>query len=261
MTKDELKVKTGQYYIDEEMQQMTFYDSRYYLNNKTGNYLPSASTILDAYPKGPEFFKWLKEKGSEADNIRDLAAAQGSFVHKCTEMYDNGEVVSLLNANGTISCSTREWAMFERYVQFSQKVCPIIKYNELSLVSEELGFGGTLDRIMEIEGKNYLMDIKTSNVLHNHYWLQLTAYKKLFNLEVDPEFKISGVGIIWLNAKTRGEGKSGSCQGKGWQVVFPDKEEEHYWKLFQHTQTLWLEENNNYKPNNLTYKLEHKKSQ
>jgi len=256
---DKLKLQTGQYLIDEELRQMTFLDSRYYLNERTGNYFPSASTILDAYPKGPEFFKWLKEKGGEADEIRDLAAAQGSFVHKCTELYDAGEVVSLVKADGTISCSTREWNMFEKYVQFSQKYNPEVLYNELSLVDEELGYGGTLDRIIRIDGKIYLIDIKTSNNLHNHYWLQMSSYVNLFNKVVQPDFTIDGIAILWLNAKTRTEGKSGTYQGKGWQLVFPDKDVDYYYTLFQHTKVLWEEENKNYRPNNLTYKLEHQK--
>jgi len=253
------KLDNGQFMIDEEKNVLTFLDSRFYKSNHTGMYYPSSTTVLDAFPKGPEFYKWLKENGMEADNIRDEAGARGSKVHKFTEDYDNGLEVSLFKGDGTIGCDTRVWKMFERYVEFSTKYNPNILYNELSLCSDELGYGGTIDRIIELDGKKVLMDIKTSNNLQESYFLQLASYVHLFQEQIKPDFKIDGICILWLNSKTRTEGKAGTYQGKGYQLVFPEQSIDYYFNLFQHTKVLWDVQNKDYKPLNLSYKMSHKK--
>lgn len=251
------KLSTGQYMIDQETKQITFLDQRFYAL-EDNVYVPSASTILNAYPKPASFYEWLKANGDDADNIRDEAARAGSVVHSYTEKYDNGEAVSLFNSEGTINCKSGDWKMFERYVEFSNKHNPVIVMNEESFASKELGYGGTLDRVIRFNDQNLLIDIKTSNQIHNHYWLQMASYVELLK-QFHPDLHIDNIAILWLNAKTRTEGKNGAIQGKGWQLVFPDKPIEYYWKLFLHTQALWNEENAGMKPNLLTYKLEHKK--
>ena len=252
------KLKTGQFEVDSQTNQITFSDVRFYKNEKTGEFYPSVSTILDAYPKNPQFYEWLKKEGENADEIRDLAGESGSLVHKATEDYDKGLDVNLFNMNGTIEYRIKEWQMFERYVEFSEKYKPIVLSCEENFVSEKYKTAGTLDRVIELGGKRLLIDIKTSNMLHNHYFLQMAAYVKLYE-EKYPEKPIDGCAILWLNAKTRGEDKKGGIQGKGWQLKFPEKDMEFYWNLFLCTQKLWMEENGDAKPRNLSYKLSHSK--
>lgn len=255
------KIRTGQFQIDEQTKQLTFLDLRFYSDGK-GGYFPSVTTILDAYPKTAQFYEWLKKMGSDADTIRDEAGERGSIVHQLTESYDIGNVISLIDADGKIRYRTAEWKMFEKYVEFCKEVKPKIIRTEYNIISPDLGTAGTIDRDIllnygKIKGK-YIMDIKTSNSLHDHYWLQTAAYVKLHNMAF-PDEQIDGVCILWLNANTRGPSKTGGIQGKGWQLVFPDKPLEHYWNLFKATQALWTEVNGNLKPNNITYTLEHKK--
>lgn len=49
-----------------------FLDSRFY-QHANGNFYPSVTTILDAYPKSAAFYEWLKKAGEDADEIRDEA--------------------------------------------------------------------------------------------------------------------------------------------------------------------------------------------
>ena len=105
--------------------------------------------------------------------------------------------------------------MFERYVDFTNEFKPNVELMELHMASEKLGYAGTLDRVITIDGKTYLVDIKTSNSIYPSYWLQLAAYRELLG---DLK-KIDGVAILWLNAKTRTRGKKGDIQGVGWQMV------------------------------------------
>lgn len=246
------KVGGSNVLLDISSNRITFLDNRFYLH-ENGNFYPSVTTILDAYPKGPEYFAWLKKVGEDSDNIRDEAGRRGSTVHMLTEKYDGGEEVSLMNENGFIGFKMSEWAQFERYIEFRSCFAFTVIDTELNLISPELGFAGTLDRVIEMNGKRILLDIKTSNAIYPSYWLQLAAYKRLYEGDIDQ------VAILWLNAKTRTEGAKGATQGPGWQMITRDSADEAKdWQLFQATHQLWLAENSNLKPRMTSYQLTHK---
>src|SRR5688572_24899077 len=93
--------------IDISLNRVTFLDARFY---KAGDqFIPSVTTILDAYPKGPDYYAWLKKVGEDSDSIRDEAGRRGSTVHQLTERYDTGEEVSMFNEDGFISFKMTEW--------------------------------------------------------------------------------------------------------------------------------------------------------
>jgi hypothetical protein len=241
--------------------QLTFKDGRFY-TDEDGNYFPSATTLLEAYPKPAQLIMWMKEVGSKADEIRDAAGKRGSSVHQLTEDYDQGIECTLLDEYGKPKYSLEEWAMFERYVEFSVNHKPEHHLIEQTFISSELGFAGTIDRVCTIDGKTYVLDIKTSNGIYNSYWLQLAAYKELY---MERAIKMSsnmphidGVAILWLNAKTRTAGKKGDIQGKGWQMV-SEFDTSKQWSLFQAVQQLWHAEHEGDKPKEFSYQLSHKK--
>jgi len=246
----------SKFIIDLQARQLTMLDARFYYDDK-GNFVPSVTTILEAYPKDAHFFKWLKEVGSDADAIRDEAGRRGSVVHQLTEMYDAGEEVSLLNMDGNLQYKMLEWSMFERYVEFSTRFKPEIIMSEQNFVNSFLGFAGTLDRVIKMNGMTYLIDIKTSNVIHDSYWLQLAAYRELLlqNMGMEVDF----VGILHLNAKTRTEGKIGAIQGQGWQLI-QQRDTAKELSLFEKVRELWLEQNKDAKPKRASYTLTHKKA-
>lgn len=236
--------------------QITFTDARFYVDRETGAYFPSATTILEAYPKPYALLQWMKEVGAKSDEIRDNAGRRGSTVHQLTEDYDNGNQVNLLGDNGQPLYSMEEWAMFERYVDFSTRFSPDHQLIENQVLSPDLGFAGTLDRVSIIDGKKYVLDIKTSNGIYNSYWLQLAAYREgLLNVA---EMEVDGVAILWLNAKTRTNGKKGDYQGVGWQMVIKE-DTAREWELFQSVQKLWLAEHGNDTPKTFSYQLTHQK--
>lgn len=239
------------YSLDTEKKQITFLDARFYMSE--AGPLPSVTTILDAYPKGPEYYAWLKKVGEDSDQVRDEAGRRGSRVHKLTEQYDAGEEIKLMDDNGFISMKLSEWAMFERYVQFRDRHKFEILMSEQTMICPSLGIAGTLDRLININGKKVLVDIKTSNAIYPSYWLQLAAYEKMLFVELGIE--VDEVAILWLNAKTKTDGKNRAIQGKGWQLVFGEGDREKQWSLFQSTQQLWNDLNEDLKPRELSYNL------
>lgn len=241
--------------LDTEHNQLTFLDTRMY-RTPSGGYVPSITTILDAYPKGAAFYDWLKKHGENSDDIRDEAGRRGSVVHGLTEDYDNGLEVTLMDALGRIDYKLSEWHMFEKYVEFRSMHPFTIIQSEMNIVSEKLGYAGTLDRLIEMNGENILIDIKTSGSIWPSYWLQLAAYEKLLteSMGYNPCDKKA---ILWINAKTKTYGKNGAIQGPGWQLIFREENDTDL-KLFEATHQLWLAENGSMKPKEMTYKLSHK---
>jgi hypothetical protein len=240
-----------------EKDRIEFLDSRFY-QHSNGAFYPSVTTILDAYPKSAAFYEWLKRMGEDADEVRDEAGRKGSQVHQLCEDYDRGFECSILNEFGQAQYKQIEWAMFERYVEFRNRFPYELVANELHYISPYHGFAGTLDRVFRVDGKLILVDLKTSNALHNHFWLQMAAYKHLWD-EVNSE-KIDSIAILWLNAKTRTEGTAKTVQGSGWQLKAPEYGLDHYWKLFQSVYATWQEEYKGMKPRNSVYQLKHKLS-
>lgn len=250
------KLGNNNFSVDISNNRIDFLDTRFYIT-ESGQYVPSVTTILTAYPKSAAFYEWLKKVGEDADTIRDEAGMRGSTVHKLTEAYDEGQEVRLIDDSGYIAYKLAEWNMFEKYVEFRRRFPLDIIHTELHLSSDHLGFAGTLDRVVRFRDRNLILDIKTANNLHEHYWLQLAAYEKLL-AEKQPELPIDGYAILWLNANTRTDGKGDAVQGKGWQLVERKAEDKvNDWPRFEATKTLWLAENSAMKPRQTTYQLSH----
>jgi hypothetical protein len=119
--------------------QLTFVDGRFYVADD-GSHYPSATTILEAYPKPYALLEWMKSAGGKSDEIRDAAGRRGSTVHQLTEDYDKGLEVSLLSDCGTPRYSLEEWSMFERYVNYSVAMEPVNLHIEETLICPSLGF-------------------------------------------------------------------------------------------------------------------------
>lgn len=255
----ELITKLGaqNYLVDLSQNRITFLDGRFYFT-EDGKPVPSVTTVLNAYPKGAAFYEWLKKNGEDSDSIRDEAGRRGSKVHQMTEDYDKGSEVSLFAETGELGLSMVEWAMFERYIEFRTRFSPEIVDIETHILSERLGIAGTRDRVIVLNGKRLLLDIKTGNYIGKEAWLQLSAYRAIDAANGWPPY--DGIAILHLAAKTKTDGKKDAVQGKGWQLLteYDPKVIDGYWKIFNHTHQLWLSENEGIMPRQMSYSLRHK---
>ena len=241
-------------YFDGNAKQINVLDERFYESSKNpGVYYPGVTTILEAYYKGYGFYEWLKQVGYNADEILKKAGDEGSMIHNMIDNYQSGLEINWITPEGKENYSLHIWQMMCKTVEFFTIYKPEKITNEFSMCSEKLRYGGTVDFICKLKGKIYLIDYKSSNYLHKSHELQVAAYAMMWN-ELNPQYKIDKTAILWLKAATRGEDKKGiSIQGAGWQLKEFDRRYEDAFKLFQHTQAIWEEENPNYKPKNLTY--------
>lgn len=247
------------YAVDGE--RIQFLDSRFY-KTASGAFVPSVTTVLEAYPKGQQYYEWLKKHGADSDEIRDEAGRRGSVVHEATETLDCGGELRLMTDDGSPRYKLSEWAMIQRYAEFREAHPATIHAIETRLASERLGYAGTLDRVTTIDGVTYLLDIKTSGSVWSSYWLQQAAYHELihdtgfiasmFPSGAVPEIKLA---ILWLNAKTRTTGKGDAIQGIGWQLIEQPEPTAKLLERFRMTHGLWLAENATLKPKQTTYQL------
>lgn len=238
--------------IFSDSEKVEWLDQRFYKVKGKEIFFPSVTTILEAYPKPPALFEWLKRNGENSDELRDAAAEVGSNVHKAIEDLDNKVLVSWAGDEGKEQFSLSEWQMICKYVEFKQRTNYELLCNEISLVSEKLGYGGTIDKVCKINDKVYLVDNKTSNQVYDTHWLQLVAYKELWE-EFYPNEKIDHIAILHLKAQTRTDGKNGAIQGKGWKLCLPEQPYSYYKNLFQCTRILWDAQNPDCKPLNKVY--------
>lgn len=250
-------IGSKKFLVDEPGNRIQFLDNRFYRCND-GAMVPSVTTLLDAWPKGAQYYEWLKRHGQDSDEIRDEAGRRGSVVHNLTELVDLGGEARMCGDDGSPKFLMSEWAMLERYAEFRKLVKPEIHEIELNMASSKLGYAGTLDRVMVIAGDPWIIDIKTSASVYDHHHLQTAAYLELYaearGIPDATKLKFRR-GVLHLNAKTRTHGKGEAIQGPGWQLVEADRSFEEDMQLFGACCQLWHATNKNTKPRALAYAL------
>ena len=231
--------------VDQDSKRVNILDTRYYTRND--KYYPSVTSILQYMPKGKFFENWLKDVGHNADVIARKAAEEGTQVHDAIEHYLLGEKITWMDENGYSKYSLDIWKMVLKFHEFWSTYKPTLIESEIHLFSDKYIYAGTCDLVIEIDGKKWLLDIKTSNSLHTSYDLQLAAYAQAWN-ELYEE-KIDRMGILWLKSSKRGEDKKGEkIQGKGWEIYESEKSLKENIKLFGYIHELYKLEHPEVKP-------------
>jgi len=136
---------------------------------------PSVSEIM--VPLSKEYYKEVNEE------ILEKACERGSAIHKATENIDREEEYEIKE--------TWDDYVFQ-YKKFKALRNPKIIDIEQQLTNGE--YCGTIDRIIELEGERWLIDIKTSAKINKMLVaVQLGAYRMLTNQE-----KIKKYGVLHL---------------------------------------------------------------
>lgn len=220
--------------ISDDHKQITLPDSRYYRRN--GMYYPSITYVLASYPKGKQFEEWLKNMGRAADYVVKKAGEEGTQVHELVEEYLEGKEVSFLNQFNNPQYNPDVWMMFLRFVEFWEIYKPKLIETEVHLFSDEYEVAGTCDLICEIDGKLWLLDVKTSNMMHSTYELQTSiygqCYKECYGKEIDR------YGILWLKSSKRTLNKE-KMTGKGWEVITPKRTQTENLEIFKMVKRLF----------------------
>ena len=135
-------------------------------------------------------------KHKKYEDTLQQAADLGSEVHGLIEEYlMNGYLSEIIDTH----CKEVINA-FNSFLSWWE----IIKQNVFRVIYQEYKltcpyFGGTLDMLIEINGKIYIVDFKTSNHVGYKYFLQLAAYRYI--LRTEHNIEVDGCIILQLDKK------------------------------------------------------------
>lgn len=159
--------------------------------NKLNIEVPSVTTIIKLLNK-PSIARWANTLGwkrQSYEKVLDERAFEGTIVHELCHEY-------LFNEGKKFDTSTPERLEFvrENLITFKDfldknKLEPV--WGEKSFSSDK--FGGTVDLYCKLEGKDTILDFKTSKSFYSTHFIQLGAYIQLLEEE---KYNVDQVAIL-----------------------------------------------------------------
>lgn len=160
--------------------QIKVHSDRYY--NQEGIKVPRVTEILSSMLHNDSLMYWANSLGFKGTRYRDAlntAAAIGTRAHDAIEYYLRDKLKDETNI------PLQGFLLW--YDIITQRAPINIIFIEEKLVGR--WFGGTLDCLIEVGGRRFLIDFKTSNHVTYNYFLQLASYRyllrELYQIEVD----------------------------------------------------------------------------
>lgn len=175
-------------------------NSKYLYN---GVNVPRVTEILSAMLHEDYLMGWANAMGlykhTKYEVFLNTAADIGTAVHEAIEKY-LGENISPDIDNYPQDIKFRISCAFNSFLSWWD----IIKKTKYKIILQEYAlvckyFGGTLDMLIEINGKVYIVDFKTSNHSSYKHFLQLAAYRYMLE---ENGYKVDGCIILLLDKKT-----------------------------------------------------------
>lgn len=157
---------------------------------KDGTKVPSVTTITGRYKESGGLVHWawtLGKEGKDYRDVRDNAATAGTMAHEAVEAWVKGEQPKF---EGPEDVCAKARNAFGNFLEWAERSQLRVDRQEMPLVSEKYGFGGTFDAIL-VCGKRAMGDWKTSNGLYADYLMQIAAYGILWE-ENYPDEPITG---------------------------------------------------------------------
>lgn len=165
-----------------------------------GKIIPRTTKVINTMINEEYIATWANSLGFKRKGYKRTlseAADKGSLIHELCHLYlSNQDTNSLLVP---IEYQEEVYTGFESFLLWFKKLDnPTVVMTEHTIICPY--FGGTVDLVLNINNKNYLLDFKTGTYNSFKYYLQLSAYK--WALETYYNMNIDGVGIIQLNKVT-----------------------------------------------------------
>jgi len=169
--------------------------------NREGQEVPGVTTVIRLLAR-PALIHWAWRLGCEGIDyrkVRDQAADIGVLAHYLIECDIKGKEPDV-SEYSQVDIDKAENA-FLAWLEWKDKKGKIKTLaSEVPLVSEKYQYGGTLDWVIQEDGKVILVDFKASNAIYDEMRYQIAAYKYLWN-ENYPEKRIKECYIIRLGKK------------------------------------------------------------
>lgn len=147
--------------------------------------------IEQTYPDGPDDWATTRQKALAAKNRpRDL----GTAIHAACDQINRGQTLQLFTDGVAPYVAQYGAALYQKGIR--------ILGSERYVVNTDIGFGGTYDSLVEIDGERGPLDVKSGKEKPSQR-LQLTGlsmgqFHGEAGLEAEPMPELSGVGFILL---------------------------------------------------------------
>lgn len=244
--------------LNDNIIQITTLDERWYIKSVDGvdKFVPSVTWIAECYPKGIAFYKWLADKGwKEAEALKNAAGDKGSKVHFAIDDLLNGKEVKMDDKyiNRTIEeeeeLTLGEWECLMGFCNWrgSVELKPIA--TEITIFSDQYGYGGTIDFIGILNGFLWILDWKSGQYIWPSSELQLSGYKQGVFENKDLMKKIKELGFSIDDAKLGILQVGYNRNKKGFKFT----EVEDKFDLFLSAKKIWENENKNVEPKQKDY--------
>lgn len=103
----------------------------------------------------------------------EKAASRGTTVHSIVEAYKHGQDIQ------TIPEAYRGYQ--QAFKSFLAQFNASVVTNETTVINHKEKYAGTLDLILDVDGKKLIVDIKTGKQLYPEHKIQLAAYREALN--------------------------------------------------------------------------------
>jgi hypothetical protein len=168
-----------------------------------GSRVPGVTTIINRFKDSGGLIHWAWEQGRDGKDFRetrDDAAEAGTLAHHMVEEWINKREVPVI---GNTEVDVRAGQAFRAFLEWADQTQLQVTDTEVSLISENHRFGGTLDAML-VKGKRALGDWKSSNGIYPDYLVQIAAYGILWE-EHFPNKPIEGGFHLIRFDKTYGD--------------------------------------------------------
>lgn len=240
---------------EEGIIQITTLDERFYAKknkNNTYQFNPSVTWIGHYSPIGIGLLKYIADKGwDETEAIKQAAGEKGSKVHKAIESLLAGQTITLetgfqsSDGEDYSDLTPEEYWCVMTFAEFwkdlnSKHTVTLVDTEKTVWVDatkdEKYGYAGTRDMKLIVDGKPWIVDLKTSKQVYLTHELQLSALK---HADIDmPEIYVLQVGYKMNKA--------------GWKLT----EIEDKFDLFLAAKKFWSDANPDAKPKQKDYPAE-----
>lgn len=156
-----------------------------------GKRVPSVTTVLSQWGiKTRPLMYWAYKRGEQGIPLHESEEADvGTLAHMRIEAEIKNKEIDLTTYDDNLikqsDVCIENWETWKQSHNFQ----PV--ESEISLVSEEHRFGGTIDIMALINGKLSIADIKTGKEVYEDHIIQIVAYSKLWE-ENFPQHPIDG---------------------------------------------------------------------
>ena len=144
-----------------------------------GTRIPGVTTVLGILNK-PALVIWANRlglQGIDSSKYRDEMADIGTLAHKMIlDYFNKTETDTTDYSESQIDLAENCLLSFWEWEK-GHKIEVILA--EAPLVSQEYGFGGTIDCFCNLDGQPTLLDFKTGKALYSEFTMQISAYAYL----------------------------------------------------------------------------------